>query len=344
MIQRNSPRSGSVSAGLARSLFDFIVASGGSPLALEQQAGLALAELEDLDGRISLERYLALIEAGKSLTGDGALALHFAVAIDMSEFSIVGLLAHASETMGEAMAQLNRYGKLVMEVDLGDEDRFRPVVRDNALWVEDTRQDPNAFPDLTESTLARLACGPRRFLATPHVFEAHFTHAAPAHAAEIERVFECPVRFSQPWNALRFALDLPQQPVALQTRFAFSILAGRADALMIELGARTTTRAMAERIMMTNLHTGEVNAEGIAGKLSMSRQTLYRRLKIEGVTFEAVLDDLRRRMAIDYIQTRRVSVNEVAYLTGFSEPAAFSRAFKRWTGKSPRDAGKLDIE
>jgi AraC-like DNA-binding protein len=70
----------------------------------------------------------------------------------------------------------------------------------------------------------------------------------------------------------------------------------------------------------------------------MSRQTLYRRLKSEGVTFELVLDDLRRRMALDYLGARRVSVNETAYLVGFSDPAAFSRAFKRWTGHSPRQA------
>jgi AraC-like DNA-binding protein len=69
----------------------------------------------------------------------------------------------------------------------------------------------------------------------------------------------------------------------------------------------------------------------------MSRQTLYRRLKEEGCTFEQVLDDLRHRLALDYLTARKASVNETAYLVGFSDPAAFSRAFKRWTGKSPRE-------
>jgi AraC-like DNA-binding protein len=83
------------------------------------------------------------------------------------------------------------------------------------------------------------------------------------------------------------------------------------------------------------LHKGEVGMDGIAAALGVSRQTLFRRLKAEGVTFAAVLDDLRRRLALSYLAERRVSVNEAAYLTGFSEPAAFSRAFKRWTGASP---------
>ena len=74
----------------------------------------------------------------------------------------------------------------------------------------------------------------------------------------------------------------------------------------------------------------------IARKLGLSRQTLFRRLKAEGVTFEKVLDELRHNMAVHYLSEKKASVNETAYLVGFSDPAAFSRAFKRWTGSSPR--------
>jgi AraC-like DNA-binding protein len=75
----------------------------------------------------------------------------------------------------------------------------------------------------------------------------------------------------------------------------------------------------------------------VACHLGMSRQTLFRRLKVEGVTFELVLDDLRRTLALHYLGGQKVSVNETAYLVGFSEPAAFSRAFKRWTGSNPSE-------
>jgi len=88
---------------------------------------------------------------------------------------------------------------------------------------------------------------------------------------------------------------------------------------------------------MPILHTGDVSVETIAAKLGTSRQTLYRNLKAEGVTFEQVLDALRHRMALDYIASKKVSVNETAYLVGFSDPASFSRAFKRWTGKNPSE-------
>jgi AraC-like DNA-binding protein len=75
--------------------------------------------------------------------------------------------------------------------------------------------------------------------------------------------------------------------------------------------------------------------ETIAGKMAISRQTLFRKLKAEGATFEKVLDELRHKMALNYLSERKVSVNETAYLVGFSDRAAFSRAFKRWTGTSP---------
>ena len=88
---------------------------------------------------------------------------------------------------------------------------------------------------------------------------------------------------------------------------------------------------------MPILHTGEGNMELIAATLGVSRQTLYRDLKAEDVTFEHVLDDLRHKLALEYLRGQKVSVNETAYLVGFSDPASFSRAFKRWTGKSPRE-------
>lgn len=84
-----------------------------------------------------------------------------------------------------------------------------------------------------------------------------------------------------------------------------------------------------------DLHTGNVSMKTIASQMGMSRQTLYRQLKQEGTSFDELLDRLRHRLAIDYLEGEKVSVNETAYLVGFSDPSAFSRAFKRWTGHRP---------
>ena len=85
------------------------------------------------------------------------------------------------------------------------------------------------------------------------------------------------------------------------------------------------------------LASGEISIHRVASQLGMSRQTLYRRLKSENVTFEEILDAKRRQLAIRYLGMERISVKGAAYKLGFSDPAAFSRAFKRWTGSSPSE-------
>lgn len=132
-------------------------------------------------------------------------------------------------------------------------------------------------------------------------------------------------------------LALKQPPV---NRYVFSVLSERADALLTSLQASKTMRARVETELAAALHKGECTMDVIAKRLSTSRRSLYRALRAEGVTFEQVLDELRRRLALHFLADKKVSVNETAYLVGFSEPAAFSRAFKRWTGASPRSVRK----
>ena len=93
-------------------------------------------------------------------------------------------------------------------------------------------------------------------------------------------------------------------------------------------------RAEVERRLEPLLASGEVGIERVARDLGYSRQTLYRRLKAEGITYEQLLDGLRRRLALRFMR-EGLSVKDAAYRLGFSDPAAFSRAFKRWTGSSP---------
>jgi AraC-like DNA-binding protein len=106
--------------------------------------------------------------------------------------------------------------------------------------------------------------------------------------------------------------------------------------LLENLERSKSIRGRVESLLIPVLHTGEANMDMVAGKLALSRQTLFRKLKAEGVTFEKVLDELRHKLALDYLNGKKISVQETAYLVGFSDPGAFSRAFKRWTGSSPR--------
>ena len=128
-----------------------------------------------------------------------------------------------------------------------------------------------------------------------------------------------------------FAPAAERDPVA-------NFFGGLAKAFVAAMERPGEITRQVEARLEAHLETGEVGIDRIAADLGLSRQTLYRRLKDEGVTFEALLDKLRHRLALRYLREQRLSVKATSYRLGFSDPAAFSRAFKRWTGFSPRAA------
>lgn len=333
-------REETVSSGFVLGLLSYAASRGADREALLDAAGIAPPALEDRDARLPFQHYVALMHAAKAATGDPALALNFGQAVNVADISIVGLIGQAADTMLEAFEQLNRYVRLVVDIDLKGEDRF--VLKRDALglWFTDMRADPNAFPELTESAFSHIVAGPRRFGVPEWVKEVRVTHARPAHAADYERVFQAPVAFSSDRNAMRMEECIVGHKLGLLPRYVFGVLSEHADALLRELETSGTTRGRVEAFLVPVLHKGEANMDSVAESMAVSRQTLYRALKDEGVTFEQVLDELRHRLALEYLRGRKASVNETAYLVGFSDPAAFSRAFKRWTGISPREARK----
>ena len=327
-----------VSAGYVKALLDFAVLNGANEQRLLTRADIPTEALTDQDNRLGFARYVALMREAKADTNNPALALEFGAASDMRKFSVVGLISHASANMMEALIQLNRYGRLVVDVEgISDGARFALTDVNGERWMEDRRANPNAFPEMTESTWSRFIVTTRRdFPEHTYALAAHVTLAAPTYRARYDELWQVPVTFSSHWNAIRSDPSWERVQIQPDNRYVFGVLTERGDALLKELGNSTTMRGKVEALIMPILHTGEVSVETIAAKLKTSRQTLYRQLKDENATFEQVLDDLRHRMALDYIAAKKVSVNETAYLVGFSDPASFSRAFKRWTGKSPR--------
>jgi len=325
-------------AGYANALLDAAVARGADRVTLLARAGIAADDLADADNRIPFATYIALMRAGAELSGDPALALHFGETSNLGEYSVVGLIADASKTMAHALIQLNRYGRLVVEVDTGAQDRLKVVREGDAFWLIDTRHDPNSFPELTESTFARIACHSRLFGTDdkPFVQAVQVTHAEPAYRAEYDRIFRVPITFDAARNALLIDDDWTMRKVARTTGYAFGVLSEHAKALLEKLETANTARGRVESLLIPILHTGEPNIERIAEKMGQSRKTLYRKLKAEGTTFATLLDELRHKMALHYLDGKKVSVNETAYLVGFSDPSTFSRAFRRWTGVSPR--------
>nr|WP_314529323.1 AraC family transcriptional regulator [uncultured Brevundimonas sp.] len=337
---RRQTTGATVSAGYARNLFDYAASLGMDPQALAERSGIALADLDDPDARVPMTRYVALMQAAKTQSGATAFALDLGAAQDFREFSVVGLICYSASMMGEALGELNRFGRLVADVDLAlAGGRFEITPRDDGLWLMDRRIEPGAFPELTEATWSRfIAETKRHFPDAPFALEVHVPHAAPAHADDYLRVLGVPTTFGSELNGIRIDPSWLSIPLHNPSRYAFGVLSERASQLLAGLETARTVRGRVEALLIPMLHRGDVGMVDIARQLGMSRATLYRRLAEEGVRFDSVVDDLRHRMALHYLHGQKVSVNETAYLVGFSEPSAFSRAFKRWTGSSPRGA------
>jgi len=327
-----------VSAGLASGLLAFAKAKGIEPGRLLLAAGLSPDDLTDHDARLPLEAYMRLTRAAQKMTGDPALSLHYAETMGMAELSVVGLIMEASATMGEAFLQLQRYGRLAAETGGSNaEPDFALAMTNGKLFMEDRRQLPGDFHELREGAFVRLVCGPRRFLSEPHVLSVYFTHKAPSYRAEYERIFQCPVHFGAERNAMELHPEIIGWPVAKYPRYAFAVLTRHADRLLDELEAGKSWRGKTEKEVVAILHHGDVSAERVASSLGFSRQTLFRKLKEENTTFAEVVEALRKRLAQEYLSGQRTSVYETAYLLGFSDPASFTRAFRRWVGESPTD-------
>jgi AraC-like DNA-binding protein len=326
----------SVAAGIIRAIFKVAVARGADPAALAQAAAIDPADLTDQDKRIPLASYRALIRAGQRLAGDPALALHYGETVDLSEVSIVGLIGQASETMMHAFVQLQRYNRLMADFDTGPGERYTLDRRGEELWLVDNRIDPDEFPEHTEIGFAQMVAGCRQFGVDPFTTAVHVSHADPGYAGEYERILGAPVTFACGENAMRLEQRFLLHPIARQPRYVFGILSEHAEALLADLDVIGTARAQVTALLMAVLHGGAANMDMVASKLGMSRQTLFRKLKAEGTSFEKLRDELRHKLALHYLGGGKASVNEVAYLVGFSDPAAFSRAFKRWTGSSPK--------
>jgi AraC-like DNA-binding protein len=234
------------------------------------------------------------------------------------------------------LAQLNRYTRLAIEVETEAADRYQFERGDGGIWLIDSRLNPNDFPDLTESSFARIARGFAFIVAGSPAFAdrapfkaVHVTHADPGYRAEYDRVFRAPVVFESDRNAILFDEACLACRVPAQPRYALDVMTERAETLLADLDRSKTMRGRVENLLLPMLQKGEIGMDAIAGRMGMSRWTLSRRLKAEGATFEKILDELRCKMALHYLNAK-LSMNETAYLVGFSEPAAFSRAFKRW--------------
>ena len=301
----------------ARALMDFALSRGCSLAVLSEQSCIKPADLRDAEGRIPFARYAALMQAAKKMCNDPAFALHFGESDAGVEATFACMMGIFSPTMSESLTP-----------DHGESNGLQLKRDGEEVWIIDTQND--GFPEGPEASFARAVCAARRlFPGAEFVKALHFRHAEPQYRAEYDRIFRMPIVFDSDRNAVLADASWLDRRLAPPSQRAFEIVKGRAENMI-------STRSRVESMLTNLLPAGGRSIAAVADKLGMGRHTLFRRLRAEGVTFKQVVDEMRHKLAIHYLSEQKLTVNETAYLLGFSDSTALSRAYKRWTGHSPR--------
>jgi AraC-like DNA-binding protein len=165
--------------------------------------------------------------------------------------------------------------------------------------------------------------------------EARFSYSAPAYADEYERILRLPIRFDAGEDGVLFPISMmdslnPSADAALRQlleQYAADQLA------KIPTSARFSQRIRA--CILSMLPLGGLTADIVAAQFSMSSRTLRRRLQQEATSYQEILDEVRAELARHYLTKEKRGIDEVAFLLGFSDPSAFTKAFRRWTGQTP---------
>lgn len=304
------------------------------PEELYRAINLDPALLDDADNRIPYAQLIALYEEAARLTGDEAFGLHLSEHTSEKVFDLLGYVLMSSPTLGEALHRIVRY---------------HPIWNDGAEYVVETENEwvhlgyrylsprAEARRHDCEMTLAitlrfgRIATGVDW---TPR--EVSFEHEQPADLSEHLRIFRSPLRFSRPVNELVFDRSLLSLPLVEADPALCAVLDRHAAELLAKSPVRGGFVDEVRALLFEAMQGGDASLEAISRQLGTSPRTLQRKLKEEGASHQDLLDEIRRDLSKRYLREPQMAICEVAYLLGFSEPSAFHRAFRRWTGITPK--------
>lgn len=327
-------RAMSVSILMVRALVEAVERAGVPGAKLLEAAGVAPETLDDLHARMSLSQYDRVSRLALELSDDPALGLHL---VDRSSPPAFDPLSHMSahaETLREAIEGILRYSRLFSVEPAG------------SLHEEgDVASVRYAFPRLAWPSVymgAELTlCGFARLLSTFAGADARpravcFGYEAPAHRAEYARIFGGSERFGQPYTGIDFErawLDRTQLHKNAELHSALRAQAERSLGRLERVG-RVTERVLDHLLAADPRHPPAMTA--VARELGMSARSLRRKLEAEGADFKRLSERARTRIALRMLEAPEASIQEVAFAMGFATAAAFHRAFKRWTGKTPK--------
>lgn len=296
------------------------------------RAGVALNQV-DARKRTPLSAQLAFWQAAEQVTGDTDVGLHLGEHLPLYRGQVIEYLFMSSGTFGEGLKRALAYQRLI-----SDALNARLVMDSNSCYLTNGRME---YPDtqVQRHFTECVVCGALRFFnfVTEGRFQVtclDFNYKHGASAAEYRRVYNCPVRLGQTETRLYFEPAILDYPLWQSEPELLRLHEQLALEKLQEL-ARYDLVGEVRRAIGSTLESGETTLETVAAQLNITPRRLRTQLSEASTCFQQILSDYRCRLAKRLLSQTNESVERIVYLTGFSEPSTFYRAFKRWTNETP---------
>ncbi|MEA5616610.1 AraC family transcriptional regulator [Cronbergia sp. UHCC 0137] len=327
------------SIAIVRDIIQYVAAQGIEINGLYSAASIDPAWLDDPDGQVSGEILKYLWREAVKLTSDRYLGLHIGEAFDLSAIGIVGYVLLNCQTYGQVLEKLSQYTRLFSQgvaihhtISHGWVHCDCEIIGNVKNYLLEEPQHP------IESTFAALFTATQQLTGKSlQAYRVWFQHQSPEDCSEYERIFQTVVEFSQPTNRIFFDVNCLNWSVRSANPNLLSVFEQHAA---IMLKKQNQSHLYSQKVMIAiaqNLQGDIPLIDAIARGLKISVRQLQRELQSENTSYQQLLDKTRRELALQQIQNPETSIHDIAFLLGFSEPSAFHRAFKRWTGQTPRN-------
>ena len=319
--------------GIARAAFGRALSAKLDVSSLLKSAGLSRSQISRPEIRIPVKSQIKFLDQAATALKDDFLGLHLAQSIDLRELGLLYYTLASSADLHGALTRLARYSAIQND---GLQIRVHggKHITVSFEYVGVARIGDRHQMECFVATLVRFCRQVTGRQLSP--LRVRFMHRRPG-ASDLTAFFGCPVEFGAERDAIMFRRDLKDVALTNADPYLNKLLQQYCEAALSDRRINVGDwRSKIENAIVPLLPHGEATIEKVADVLGTTPRTLARRLARENVTFLDVLQDLRLRLAKQYFHEPNMSISQAAWLLGYAGPSAFSHAFKRWTGQSPR--------
>jgi AraC-like DNA-binding protein len=321
---------------MARLAYIHAKAAGVAPEPLLKKSGLTIHQIEDPHVRLKVRNQIKFLDLVADALNDEFIGFHLAQLPDLREIGLLYYVLASSETMLDAFERVARYSSLVNEgisLKCIDNKDFGMAIRYVGVSRHLDRHQIEFLMAIFLRTCRQLT-GLRILPSSLRLI--HFRERTDPEFAEL---FGSSIEFGAAADEVTFATNIRNFPIISADPYLNTFLINYfEEALSRRPTDRGSFRSSVENAIVPLLPHGKAKAGEVARRLGVSQRTFARRLSLEGLTFSQLLEGLRAELADRYLAERDLSISQIAWLLGYQEVGAFSHAFKRWTGKTPREA------